>query len=312
MIQISGIIGGGGGAPEPITGKISYTGDMVYSLKFMDGALYHLLTLESSGALAVTGTIVGDVWMCGGGASGGIYTGGSGGFTANYFNVPIVSAAITIGAGGYPNAYNTTSDRGGFAGGATSYPGVGSANGAAKGTAFAPYQAGNGGCGGGGYGNDSAASPGGVGQGTTTRPFQSQDMPPQCGGGGGRTNTSGDNWSETVRCYLGGNGGSDGGSGTGGSPSVYANRNVANNCSNGGAGGGGGGSMRGYLPQYSNDGGSFGRDSASVRTSFFLQPNAGRGGGFGYGGGGGGANYENNTTGSGVGTPGAVMIRIPV
>lgn len=56
-----------GGAPASILDRISYTGDYLYSLKYMDGVLYHLLTLESSGTLTVTGEIVGDVWMCGAG-----------------------------------------------------------------------------------------------------------------------------------------------------------------------------------------------------------------------------------------------------
>lgn len=278
----------------------------------MDGGLYHLLILESSGILTVAGDITGDVWMCGGGASGSMYAGGSGGFTANFFHVPVVSAAVAIGAGGYPSADTTFNNRGGFAGGTTAYPGVGSANGGERGTQISPYQAGAGGCGGGGYGQENYASAGGAGQGTTTRPFASPDMPPQCGGGGGRTSAPG-TWNATVLCYLGGNGGSDGGNGTDAGPGLTAARNVANNCSNGGAGGGGGGSIRGYISQYTSDGGDFGGDSGAVRCGYFVQPNAGRGGGFGYGGGGGGAEYgATGQVGSGVGTPGAVMIRIPV
>ena len=120
MIQVSGIFGGN---PASILNQISYTGDYLYALKYMDGTLYHLMTLESSGTLTVTGTIVGDVWACGGGggaaygdASNGA-AGAGGGFTAMAMGVTLASGAVTIGGGSFNGSTNRRGGHGGTDGG---------------------------------------------------------------------------------------------------------------------------------------------------------------------------------------------------
>lgn len=177
----------GGGLPASILDKISYTGTMLYSMKWMEGVLYHLLTLESSGNLTVTGAITGDVWMCGAGGNGAIRStgnaaGGGGGYTNNAFGVAIVSGAVSIGA---PSVNVSGS------GGSTTYDGrtANGGGGASQAT---------GGIGGSGGGGTSA----GTGQGSTTRPFTSADMRPQCGGGG---------QSRAGTALNGAHGGTDGG-----------------------------------------------------------------------------------------------------
>ena len=242
-------------AMERILRDINYTGRMLSMMKIMDGTLYALLILETSGTLTVNGSYTGDVWLCGGGGGGGTSYmptggyclaggGGGGGYTANKTDISIVSGAVTIGAGGQArraggqtSAFGLSADGGGSATIPSTSISVDYCNG------------GDGGSGGGmgGWGNN--YSPG-KGQGTSTRPFLSEDMLPACAGGaGGASDSTTTPGSEFFQCTNGGSDGSDGsavkgatgGEYGGGNGGTYANNHHGCDGQYYGAGGGGAG-----------------------------------------------------------------------
>ena len=291
-VNIFGVTGTGAmlSVAEEIMNKVSYTGKMKKSVRFMDGVPYVLFILESSGTLTVEEEMTGDVWMCGGG--GRIYYnnsacgGAGGGYTTNVFGTTIVSGAVVVGSGGGATSYNGSTANGG----ATSTGNAGTA----------------GGSGGGGSCWSSTVYGVGAGQGSSTRPFLSDDMEPQCGGGGAIGYTS----NITSWAGNGGAGGSDGSNGGKASAEVGTSYGGA-----GGACGGGGGGGTFYDTSQSfqvySVGGKNGSDGAGTY--------GGAGGGFGYGGGDGGCLNKNvagtnyaHTYQYSKGTPGAVMIRIAI
>jgi len=265
-------------AMERILTDINYTGRMLSMMKIMDGTLYALLILETSGTLTVNGSYTGDVWLCGGGGGGGASVmintgapangasgGGGGGYTTNKTDVSIVSASVTIGAGGAAakaggqTSYATYTAEGGGTAKQYSYSGM--------------FNGGDGGSGGGAC-DVSTAYTSGKGQGTSTRPFLSQDMPPACAGGGGGNFLvdAGDYGNYNVVSENGGSDGSDATKVKGGLGGEYG----------GGNGGHQGTSYRGQDGRY-----------------------------YGCGGGGGGGNGSGSNGASvGNGHDGAVMIRI--
>lgn len=282
-----------GNRMDSILNHFAYTGKMDYSLKFMDGVLYHLLTFKTSGTLTVTDSFKGDIFMSGAGGAGekgSTYTssikksrGGGGGYTLNAFDADIVSGDIIIGDGGKGGSVSTD-------GGETSY-GIYTAAGGKSGDNGA-----NGGSGGGGTpANDPEQ---GKGQGSSTRPFLSQDMNPTSAGGG----------SGALRNKDGVKGGTDGGDGE-------KESTVTSDDPVGGDGG-----------EYGGGGGA-GDDASTMSAS--VQPgvggahgldgvgnNSGKGGGYAPGGGGGGGAQAQSTGNiasfGGDGAPGIVMIRIAV
>ena len=292
------------GASAVYCDRILYSGQMLYDIRFMENRAYHLFILESSGVLTVIGSLKGDIWMCGGGGSGTPGTfrsgdstgtagaGGGGGYVLNAFNVPIQSGLVTVGAGA-PEKLNTVSGNPAI-GGSTAYLSY-SAMGGQSAYFYNSYPSfyalgGSGGCGGGAPTEKNS----GTGAGVSTRPFLSQDMSPQCGGGGaGFTGTS------AVKAP---GGGSDGGDAT----PVIRNAETPGPGDGGASGGGGGGAV-------CATGGSHGLSGHTSSTS--ANSPGGKGGGFGYGGGGGGGGVGQSNMGHiscGAGAPGAMMIRIPV
>lgn len=165
--------------------------------------------------------------------------------------------------------------------------------------------------------------PAGQGQGTTTRPFESMDMDPQCGGGGSGAAYRYNSDIPEYWFHHGADGGSDGANGSprvlpdppgSGTQDTYGGKG-------GEKGGGGGASQRcaGNNWRKCLKGGSNGSAGARYNTTGNFVGSNQNGGGFGYGGGGGGpaaaAASFGATEGSldeAFGTPGAVMIRIPV
>lgn len=161
---------------------IAYTGAMTDQIVTMgDGNQYRLLTLTSSGTLAVEKPVVADVWMCGGGAYGRD-TGGGGGYTATALAVtlPTISVA-TVGAATGTSSFARTS-----AAGATNE------NGASGGGSYREYSM-------------------GTGAGVSTYPFGDtvffSGKPHSAGGGGGDYSRG------STSSVGGGNGGTNGGNG---------------------------------------------------------------------------------------------------
>ena len=199
--------------------EITYSGSFTDELVTMDGSSYRLLTLTSSGTLAASKPITGDIWICGGGGCGGQMTnanpstGGGGGYAASLSNSGFQSLSVIIGAGG----------TGGEAGGNSSVSGDVSlsANGAYGGNGANWQNYGNGGSGGGGDYNSHI----GQGDGLAKRPFASAYFAyPYCDGGGG----GGYYVSRSANRRNGGTGGTNGSNGSAATSGGY----------NGGAGGG--------------------------------------------------------------------------
>lgn len=210
---------------------IAYTGAMTDQIVTMgDGNQYRLLTLTSSGTLAVEKPVVADVWMCGGGAAGesgsrnGGGRGGSGGFITQAVQQKISNIIAVVGAGNS---------------GASSVSGDISlaANGA---MATIPYgYTGAAGASGGGGGADRYTD-GLGGAGVTTHPFGDTTYfsgKPHCPGGGGGAwrDESNENFNEYA---TGGKGGSNGSSG--GQAQTGSRYNDANAAPGGLFGGGNG------------------------------------------------------------------------
>lgn len=275
-----------GGGSLSSGGSMSYTGNYLRETVTMDGTDYDLWTLTSSGVLTASGTVVGDICICGGGSGGapggsGSYSsgcGGNGGFVNNYYNRVITSGNIIIGAGG--GQYSS--------GGATEYDSlILKADGGLVASRYNSNYGAVGGSGGGlDWAGDSYSSYVNQGQGTTTRPFGSAEMQPLgAGGGAGSCNSR----AVAAEKYTkGGTGGTDGGNG--GAPyesSDYLTTGGIGGTQGGGIGGGANTNMNGTNGTY-----------------------------YGAGGGGGGFNYltsGNSVPGSGgSGYAGVVMIRIPI
>lgn len=195
----------------------SYTGTYTESEITIDGVVYTVLTITSSGTLTVNRAIDADVWLCGGGANGktrrasspAFYAGGGGGGGyANSGTLAIeASLAITVpSAGGTANC-----------GGIIANPGSSDVSGgASRGT--------DGGSGGGEGGSNSSLGGVGKGAGTSTIPTQFGLAQAHCAGGAGGTYSD----------HYGGNGGSNGSDG-------YERTSISSNGRKGGAVGGGNG-----------------------------------------------------------------------
>jgi len=303
-IDIANISGGGFDvdAIQAIYDDFTYTGTMLKEVKIMDGVPYALFTFETSGTLTINGSYTGDIWLCGAGSSGGnnsgnssgetVSSGGGGGYPLNAFAVLLQSGPIVVGEGGLDiNATNSPTQ-----GGSSSYMGN-IAKGGYSGNIYRSYftnasypNASLCACGGCGGGSSYTSLPG-LGQGTSTRPFLSQDMSPQCGGGGA--------YSLLSSSYsVGANGGSDGSDG-----GVSRAGNSGDQKKSGGGGVCGGGGAGNYI------GGALGSNGRGNGDNY-----VGIGGGFGYGGGSGACGYYGGIGQVNVaaGTPGAVMVRIPL
>lgn len=212
------------GAVDVATMKITSNAGMTDSgVVTMKGTQYRLLTLTSSGTLTVEEPVQAEVWMCGGGSSGGVGSssgaaGGAGAYTATGTVTLSGTMAAVVGAGGEgrnPDRMNS--------GGASSFAGLATKTTSGK----------NGGTGGGGSYSTSNV---GTGDGVTKYPFgDSSYFPnPHCAGGGGGAfcNTPADTYSS------GGAGGTNGGNG---SARVSARTGAQSYGGKGGNKGGGGG-----------------------------------------------------------------------
>lgn len=260
---------------------ITYTGTMTDQIVLMSNVAYRLLTLTSSGALTLSKSRKGDVWMVSGGARGTRY-GGGGGYTKQVAGVTLTgSMAAVVGAGGNYDE-RTAPGESTFLGYTTTAPAKESANG---------------GSGGGGY----RGNAGGSGDGISKYPFGDAagaklkssgaivlgTDKPHCGGGGG--GGVGDN--ESDRFYNGGAGGTNGGNG-----------GTITNDSSGESGGAGG-----------DYGG--GEGGTGVNDNNYIHGKAAT---F-YGSGGGGGGYWTNSKGTnnlqgngGDGYQGIIYVRIPL
>lgn len=84
----------------------AYTGECTESELTIDGVVYTMLTLTSSGTLSVTRAISADVWLCGGGANGKRFLnsdaggGGGGGYVNSGTLIIEASLAITVPSAG--------------------------------------------------------------------------------------------------------------------------------------------------------------------------------------------------------------------
>lgn len=252
------------GVPE-----FTYSGSYSYSAAVMGGQNYLLLEITGSGTYSSTQATTADVWICGGGGGGGNGTnrsGGGGGYTAQADNQSFTSLSVSIGSGGLDESGGETSVSGGVSL---------SANGGESNTSTN-----DGGSGGGG-----TSSYGGKGQGTTTYLFADSTLNLYCGGGG----AGGLNDYEAYNFLIGGDGGSNGGDGTG---RQYTSGSSTSHVAGGDGGDGGGG----------NGGSSFNNGAAATA----------------YGGGGGGGGQTTYDTGStysqdgGAGYQGVCFIRIPL
>lgn len=214
-IGVDGLVRQFYGAAQPFS--YAYTGDCTESEATIDGVAYTVLTITSSGTLSVTRAISADVWLCGGGANGKMYSkssiasyagGGGGGGYANNGTLAIeASLAITVpSAGGIANCGNINAN-----------PGSSDTSGAAnRGT--------DGGSGGGEGGSNSSSGGVGKGAGTSTIPTQFGSTQAHCAGGAGGS---------YLRSFrYGGNGGSNGSDGDG------QTRTAANGRKGGAVGGG--------------------------------------------------------------------------
>ena len=252
------------GVPE-----FTYSGSYSCSAAVMGGQNYLLLEITGSGTYSSTQATTADVWICGGGGGGGNGTnrsGGGGGYTAQADNQSFTSLSVSIGSGGLDESGGETSVSGGVSL---------SANGGESNTSTN-----DGGSGGGG-----TSSYGGKGQGTTTYLFADSTLNLYCGGGG----AGGLNDHEAYNFLIGGDGGSNGGDGTG---RQYNSGSSTSHVAGGDGGDGGGG-----------DGGSSFNNGAAATA---------------YGGGGGGGGQTTYDTGStysqdgGAGYQGVCFIRIPL
>jgi hypothetical protein len=192
---------------QDVINAISYSGTMSASqVTYATSKTYAVFKFLSSGTLSLSRELKGDIFCVGGGAGGqsgystaSYYRGGMGagsGYTATLLDQLLVSAIITIGAGGPGGARASSST--GSPGGASSYGALLSAQGA---PACGSVGTSNGGSAGGRgvYDNGDVtynAEPGatnggstqvGTGQGTTTRAFEEPDGELLASGGDGCT-----------------------------------------------------------------------------------------------------------------------------
>lgn len=249
----------------------------------IDGKVYRVLTLTSSGTLTVNNAVTGDVWMVGGGSNARYNGGGGGGYSLYLQNISIGNTTtVVVGAGATPG-YSS----GGSGGGVSSF----GSNSTTKPTS--PYR--NGGSGGGGQRHGSTYS-GGTGDGRSKYPFETSSFIayPHGAGGGGGAGKLYDEDAQEYKYYNGGKGGTNGGNGSSYSTTTYASQKA----SSGGNRGGGSGSSR--------PSGSVGSSGDGTAATY-------------YGGGGGGAgrsydeedgSYDGSGYG-GAGYQGIVYVRIP-
>ena len=276
---------------------LSYSGDYIDQCIYMENKAYRLLTITSSGTLALDNSLKADIWICGGGAGGKSAgtnhdtagCGGGGAYATEINNTNIKDLNIIIGAGGTTDSVSSSSSENVNSCGGTSsitgdlsittFGGDRDSNGVGK------YAYGGTGAGG---GNTRKSDDGhragarvGVGDGQSKLPFNSSYFPYSfCDGGGG---------GGYGRYYKGGAGGSNG---SNGGAATYVNAGVDTSGAGGGHYGGKGG--RGYYED---------TDPADNAT--------------GYGSGGGGAAYtdsEDKRRGgtAGIGYQGVCFIRIPL
>lgn len=260
---------------SPADVPISYTGSYTDELVTMDGSPYRLLTLTSSGTLAVSAAVTADIWICGGGGSGVRGPGGGGGYAATLLNQVLQNLIVTIGAGGFVQGYTFTNGGNSSVSGDVSL----SANGGHTQNSFYTQDDNNGGSGGGGGGSNTVN--GGNGDGIAKTAFGSSYFPyPYCDGGGG----GGYLGSRTALNRNGGAGGTNGGNG--------------GSNSSGGTNGGAGG-------------GHYGGAGGNVTTGGIIS-NGSAATGYGSGGGGGGSKSGSSNGTGGSGYQGACFIRIPI
>lgn len=282
---------------------IAYTGAMTDQIVTMgDGKQYRLLTLTSSGTLAIPKNVVADICAVGGGAGGyagsGVVSGGggSGAYLLNRTGVSFKTAVATIGAGagagangGISRIVLDTGDiketaKGGNAPSTTHPKG---SNGGSGGTGGGAGTYGVGG------GDEMVTGSRGFGDGLSKYPFgDTTCFDPHCAGGAGGGCCSINDWGDIRE--GGGIGGSNGGNGSvPGSPYV----SMYERASGGNRGGG--------------QGGSVSRSTCSATSATF----------YGSGGGGGGAyedepdNYGNIDAWAGTGGAGyqgVIYVRIPL
>ena len=178
----------------------SYTGTFTESEITIDGVVYTVLAITSSGTLSVTRTIDADVWLCGGGGNGGNSTSGnSNGNTGGGGGGGHVTAAQLQLSGSVACAI-------GAAQGATS---IGTIR--ADGGETPSGQYGGKGASGGGGGLRLSygawwSTVGGTGLGESTIPADFGQDSPHCAGGGAGS-------SQSYGIYAGGAGGSNGSNG---------------------------------------------------------------------------------------------------
>lgn len=203
--------------------EFTYSGSYSCSAVVIGGQNYLLLEITGSGTYSSTQATTADIWICGGGASGGGKTsslvgqwdGGGGGYTAQANSQSFTTLSISIGSGGSGNSSDGSSTG---VGGDISL----SANGGHS------HSQPDGGSGGGG---------GGAGQGTTTYLFADSTLNLYCGGGGAGGYSDEDNYNHK----KGGNGGSNGSDG-GDNSHVESSTSAVGGA--GGLGGGGAGGSR--------------------------------------------------------------------
>lgn len=203
--------------------EFTYSGSYSCSAVVIGGQNYLLLEITGSGTYSSTQATTADIWICGGGASGGGKTsslvgqwdGGGGGYTAQANSQSFTTLSISIGSGGSGNSSDGSSTG---VGGDISL----SANGGHS------HSQPDGGSGGGG---------GGAGQGTTTYLFADSTLNLYCGGGGAGGYSDEDNYNHK----KGGDGGSNGSDG-GNNSHVESSTSAVGGA--GGLGGGGAGGSR--------------------------------------------------------------------
>lgn len=252
------LIAGGGTAKRL---EFEYTG--TYNERLDDG----VVELLTSGVLTFKKETVIDVFMVGGGASGGNFAkaGGSGGYTKTSFNIiprKNQSYSIVIGAGGAEQTtLSATGNPGGVTtafgiqaeGGTSSAGGSGGGSGGQDTTSGQRFKGAPGGADGSDGGLlDGYSTGNGKGQGTTTREFGEPTGKLYSGGGGG-----GATGSYVVSSPV--NFGGEGGGGNGGypyDPGKYKNAEPGTPNTGGGGGGGIGKSDYDTYPHYGAAGGS--------------------------------------------------------
>ena len=220
-----------------------YTGTCTESEVTIDGELYTVLTLTSSGTLSIDRPISADVWLCGGGANGRespgttISGGGGGGGYVNTGTLEIIEP-LTVSV---PSAQGYAS-----IGGLTADPGE---------QTYANLKnewnhGGNGGSGGGEGGSNTSGSSGdfwgGLGERKTTVPSLFGITDRHCAGGGGGQVRSG------FGSYI--NGGAGGSNGRNGSEKDSSDYDLTSKIASGGNKGGGKGGG-GHATYYGGGGG---------------------------------------------------------